>query len=128
MSEPAQALSQVIGRGSAHEGAHHWRTQRLTALALLILAPWLVISLLLLPDLEYATVRGWSAHLGNAALLALFTVCACWHSQLGVQVVIEDYVRPPVRMVALVMSVFAHVLLGVLALVAVLRLALGPAS
>ena len=33
MSDPAQALSRVLGRGSAHEGAHHWCVQRLTALA-----------------------------------------------------------------------------------------------
>jgi succinate dehydrogenase / fumarate reductase membrane anchor subunit len=127
VSSAAQALSKVLGRGSAHEGAHHWRVQRLTALALLLLGPWFVISLLLLPELGYDTLRAWASGLVNAALLALFVVSACWHSQLGVQVVIEDYVRGWPRMAALVVSAFVHVLLGVLGVLAVVRLALGTA-
>jgi succinate dehydrogenase / fumarate reductase membrane anchor subunit len=125
MSGAAQALSKVLGKGSAHEGAHHWRVQRLSALALLLLGPWLLISLLLLPDLGYATLRAWAAGLLNAALLALLVVSACWHSQLGVQVVIEDYVQGWLRMATLIVSAFAHALLGVLGVLAVVRLALG---
>ena len=124
MSNAAQALSRVLGRGSAHEGAHHWRVQRLTALALLVLGPWLLISLVLLPDLQFTTLRAWASGLVNAALLALFVLAACWHSQLGLQVVIEDYVRGWLRMATLVASAFLHVLLGVLGLIAVARLAL----
>ena len=91
MSDPAQALSRVLGHGSAHEGAHHWRVQRLTALALLMLVPWLLVSLALLPDLSWPTVHAWVSGLWHAALLVVLVLCACWHSQLGVQVVIEDY-------------------------------------
>lgn len=125
MSGPAQALSRVLGRGSAHEGAHHWRTQRFTALALLLLGPWLVISLLLLPGLDHATLAGWASGLVNATLLALLVISASWHSQLGVQVVLEDYVKGWLRMAAIIVSAFAHVLLAVLGLLAVVRLALG---
>lgn len=128
MSESARALSRVLGHGSAHEGAHHWRAQRLTALALLLLLPWFVISLALLPDLGYATLRDWAGHLVNATLLALLLLAACWHSQLGVQVVIEDYVRGGLRMASLIASAFLHVLLGVLGLLAIVRLAVGTAS
>lgn len=128
MSESASALSRVLGHGSAHEGAHHWRVQRLTALALLLLLPWFVISLALLPDLGFATLREWAGSLVNATLLALLLLAACWHSQLGVQVVIEDYVGGGLRVVSLIASAFLHVLLGVLGLLAILRLALGTAS
>jgi succinate dehydrogenase / fumarate reductase membrane anchor subunit len=127
MSDAAQALSRVLGRGSAHEGAHHWRTQRLTALALLVLGPWLIISLALLPDLQYDTLRGWAAGLVNATLLALLVVTACWHSQLGLQVVIEDYSRGVPRMAGLVISAFIHVVLGALGVLAIVRIALGAA-
>jgi succinate dehydrogenase / fumarate reductase membrane anchor subunit len=127
MSEAAQALSRVLGRGSAHEGAHHWRAQRLTALGLLLLGPWLVISLALLPDLQFGTLREWASGLFNATLLALLVISGCWHSQLGVQVVIEDYVKGAPGIASLIASAFIHVLLAALGLLAIVRLALGPA-
>jgi succinate dehydrogenase / fumarate reductase membrane anchor subunit len=124
MSDAAQALSKVLGRGSAHEGAHHWRAQRLTAIALVLLGLWFVISLALLPDCSYGEVTLWASTLWNAALLALFVSAACWHSQLGVQVVIEDYVHGWLRPAALVLSGFIHVLLAVLGVLAIVRIAL----
>lgn len=120
-----RALSRVRGLGSAHEGAHHWRTQRLTALALVALGPWLVVSLLLLPDLGYATLRAWSSNLFNGSLLALLVIVACWHAQLGVQVVIEDYLQGWLRPASLVVSAFIHVVLATLSVLAIVRIALG---
>jgi len=125
MSDSAQALSKVLGRGSAHEGAHHWRAQRLTAVALLLLGGWFVISLALLPDYSYVTVNAWASGLCNATLLALFAGAACWHSQLGVQVVIEDYVHGWLRPASLIASGFIHVLLAGLSVLAIVRIALG---
>jgi succinate dehydrogenase / fumarate reductase membrane anchor subunit len=123
MSDPAQALSRVLGHGSAHEGAHHWRVQRLTALGLLMLVPWLLVSLALLPDLSWPIVHRWMSGLWHAALLVLLVLCGCWHSQLGVQVVIEDYVRAAPRRVALVVSAFLHVLLAAVGVLSVMRVA-----
>ncbi|HMA12835.1 MAG TPA: succinate dehydrogenase, hydrophobic membrane anchor protein [Steroidobacteraceae bacterium] len=123
MSDPAQALSRVLGRGSAHEGAHHWRAQRVTAVALVLLVPWLLVSLATLPDLSWGTVHGWMSGLGHAALLVLLVLASCWHSQLGVQVVIEDYVRGAPRMAALLVSAFLHVLLAAVGVLAVMRVA-----
>ena len=123
MSDPAQALSRVLGHGSAHEGAHHWRVQRLTALALLMLVPWLLVSLALLPDLSWPAVHAWVSGLWHAALLVVLVLCACWHSQLGVQVVIEDYVQSAPRRFALVVSAFLHVLLAAVGVLAVMRVA-----
>lgn len=126
MKDGSQALSRVLGLGSAHEGAHHWRTQRLTALALLLLGPWLLVSLLLQPALDYPTLRAWASGLVNGTLLALLVALACWHSQLGVQVVIEDYTRGWARMTGLILNAFAHLLLGALGLLSIVRLVLGP--
>jgi succinate dehydrogenase / fumarate reductase, membrane anchor subunit len=123
MSDPAQALSRVLGRGSAHEGAHHWRVQRVTAVALVLLVPWLLISLATLPDLAWPSVHGFMSSLGHAALLVLLVIAATWHSQLGVQVIIEDYVRGALRMAALLISTFLHVLLAAVAVLAVMRVA-----
>jgi succinate dehydrogenase / fumarate reductase, membrane anchor subunit len=125
MSDAGEALSKVLGQGSAHEGAHHWRVQRLTAIAVLLLGIWFTVSLLLLPDFSYAAVKAWASGLANAALLALLVAAACWHSQLGVQIVIEDYVHGWLRPASLVLSAFLHVLLAVFGVLAIVRIALG---
>jgi succinate dehydrogenase / fumarate reductase, membrane anchor subunit len=125
MSDSAQALSKVLGLGSAHEGAHHWRAQRLTAIALVLLGAWFAVSLALLPNYSYGEVLVWASSLWNATLLALFVGAACWHSQLGVQVVIEDYVHGWLRPASLVLSGFIHLLLAALAVLAIVRIALG---
>jgi succinate dehydrogenase / fumarate reductase membrane anchor subunit len=70
----------------------HWRNQRISAIALVPLGIWFLYALLGLPTLDYVTVTTWFAEPLQALLLLLFAWCALWHSALGVQVVIEDYV------------------------------------
>jgi succinate dehydrogenase / fumarate reductase, membrane anchor subunit len=116
-------IGRVLGRGSAHEGAHHWWMQRVTAIALLPLTLWFLISLLLLPDWHYGTVATWIGTLSHGVLLALLLLCLCWHSQLGVQVVIEDYVhRPAIKVASLLVVSFAHVLLATAGVFSIIRL------
>ncbi|MGQ0429607.1 MAG: succinate dehydrogenase, hydrophobic membrane anchor protein [Gammaproteobacteria bacterium] len=70
----------------------HWRSQRLSAMALVLLGGWFLWSLLSLPDPGYASVRAWLAAPAQAALMLLFSWCALWHSAQGVQAVVDDYV------------------------------------
>ena len=70
----------------------HWRNQRVSAIALLPLGFWFLYMLLKLPSFDHATVTAWIAEPLQALLLSLFAWCALWHSALGVQVVVEDYV------------------------------------
>jgi succinate dehydrogenase membrane anchor subunit len=121
-------LGRVLGLGSAKDGVHHWWVQRLTSVALIPLAVWLLVSLLALPSLDYTTVHGWIAHGWTALILSLVIGVATWHSQLGVQVIIEDYVHSGVKTVALVFSSFAHTLVGAAAIFATLRIAFGGAA
>jgi succinate dehydrogenase / fumarate reductase membrane anchor subunit len=119
------AMGQVLGTGSVHHGTHHWWMQRVTAVALALLSIWFVVSLLLLPDLSWDSVHDWLAHPFSALLTALLALTACWHSQMGVQVVIEDYVHGATsKTLTLLLSTFAHVLIAGAALLAVLRIAL----
>ena len=122
-------LGRVLGRGAAKEGVHHWWVQRLTAVALAPLAIWFLVSLLSLPSLDYATVRLWLHEDSTALLLMLFVVTAAWHSQLGVRVVIEDYVaNRGTRIVALALSNYLHVLAAAAGVFAILKVALGGAA
>jgi succinate dehydrogenase / fumarate reductase membrane anchor subunit len=118
-------LGKVLGLGSAKEGASHWWSQRVTAVGLVLLTPWFLLSLLALGDLSYASVVNWIGAPINAVLLSLLVVTLAYHAQLGLQVVIEDYVaHKGTRIVVMMIINFAMLLLGVLGVFAVLRVAL----
>jgi len=119
-------LSKVQDLGSAGNAVHHWCVQRLTSVALVPLAVWLLVSLMTLPSLDFVTLVSWIAGTWTATLLTLFVIIASWHSSLGVQVVLEDYVHDHgLKTVSLVLSGFVHALLGALGVFAVLRIAFG---
>src|SRR6516225_9879201 len=106
-------LGRVEGLGSAKSGVHHWWLQRLTSIALVPLTIWFMVSLLSLPSLDHVTVLAWMAQSWTALLLILLVLVATWHSQLGVRVVVEDYVHGSgARTLTLVLIGFAHVLLA----------------
>lgn len=117
-------LARVLGKGSAHEGVHHWRAQRTTALAMVPLTLWFLFSILALPDLGFSSVTGWLSHPWSAVLACLLVVCVGWHSSLGVQVVIEDYVHGPLGFACLLANSAVHVLFVAAGVFAVLRIAL----
>jgi len=122
-------LGKVLGAGSAKQGVHHWWMQRLTSVALVPLSIWFVVSLLSLPSFDHATVVAWMGQSWTALLLILFVLVAAWHSQLGVRVVVEDYVHGAgARTVTLVSVMFAHTLIGAAGVFAVLRVAFGAAQ
>jgi succinate dehydrogenase / fumarate reductase membrane anchor subunit len=117
----------VLGYGAAKEGAvAHWWVQRLTSIALIPLSLWFVCSLLFLPSLDHATLVAWMSGNLTALLLILFILTATRHSQLGIQVVIEDYVHSHgTKTLTLVVVTFAHVLVAAAATFAVLKVAFG---
>jgi len=121
-------LGRVLGAGSAKEGVHHWCMQRLTSLALVPLTIWFVVSLLSLPSFEHVTVISWMAQTWTALLLILFILVATWHSQLGVRVVVEDYVHGGAKTLTLVLITFIHALVAAAGVFAVLKVAFGSAS
>ena len=118
-------LGRVLGRGSAGEGVGHWWMQRVTAIALLPLTSWFVIALLGHPLQSFEAMRGWLGQPYVAVLTILLVFTLAWHSKLGVQVVLEDYVHGKgAKTVLLLLSTFVHVAAGVAAIFAILVLAL----
>lgn len=117
-------LGAVLGRGAARGGVHHWWMQRVTAVALVPLTLWLLVSLLRLPLTDYVAVTRWIAAGWDPVWLSLTVLVMAWHSQLGVQVVIEDYVHGNAIKTASLLAVkFAHVLIAAAGVYAVLRIA-----
>ncbi|MGC3980736.1 MAG: succinate dehydrogenase, hydrophobic membrane anchor protein [Steroidobacteraceae bacterium] len=122
-------LGKVLGLGSAKAGAHHWWVQRVSAVGLLLLAPWFLFSLIALGDLSYANVVGWIATPINTVLLSLLVLTVTYHAQLGLQVVVEDYVAAKgTKVVVLLLINFALLVLGVLGVFSVLRIAFGTVT
>jgi succinate dehydrogenase / fumarate reductase membrane anchor subunit len=86
-------LARARGLGSAKEGVSHWMLQRLTAVGLIFLTLWFVITVLSLIHADYATARASIARPWNAVMLIALIVTMFRHAVLGLQVVIEDYVH-----------------------------------
>jgi succinate dehydrogenase / fumarate reductase membrane anchor subunit len=119
-------LARARGLGSAKAGVHHWWAQRLTAIALIPLVVWFAVSLVMMSGAEYEVVRAWIGSPVVMVLLILTIAVGLHHAQLGVQVVIEDYVHSDGFKLALIVLVrFLAVLFGLAAIVAILSIGFG---
>ena len=121
-------LGHVLGSGSAKDGTGHWWAQRVSAVGLLLLGLWFLWSLTNIAGFAQAQVTTWISNPCNSVMLLLLCGTLAWHSSLGVQVVIEDYVHGPLLKVCLLLlNRFAHVFVAITAAFAVLRISLGNA-
>ena len=126
MEDRRTPLARVRGLGSAKDGVGHWWAQRLTAIALIPLVVWFAISLVMLSGADYTVVRAWIGSPLVMMLLILTIGIGLHHGQLGLQVVIEDYVGNDGWKLALIVIVkFIAVLFGLGAIVAILRIGFG---
>jgi succinate dehydrogenase / fumarate reductase membrane anchor subunit len=119
-------LGRVLGLGSAKSGTGHWLGQRVSAIALIPLALWFVFSLLLLPNLDYASTRAWLQWPVSGFLAITLVAVVAYHSYLGTTVVVEDYVHEEgLKLLGLLLLRFLHVLVAGAAIFAILRIAFG---
>ena len=122
-------LGRVLGLGSAKDGTGHWWAQRVSSVALGPLMLWLVYSLVQMArdgGADYLAVVDWVSAPFNTVALLLLIPTLLYHSHLGVQVVIEDYIHADgVKVVALLAQKFIHAAFAAAGILAVLRLSLG---
>ncbi len=106
-------------------GSGDWLLQRLSALLLLPLGLWFSYSLVTRVDLSRG---GWLAFVAapwHAGALIVFLLAVLLHSELGVQVVIEDYVaRGPRERTLRVASQIVHFVAAVIGAFAILHIAM----
>ena len=122
------SIGRVRGLGSSHHGTHHFLASRLSAVGNLVLLPYLLVSLLLLPSYDYASVHGWLAQPVAATALILTFINTFYHARLGVQVMLEDYVHDaPGKLVAWVLVNFVPFAGAAFGVISVIRIALGGA-
>lgn len=118
-------LGRVRGTGAAHSGVHHWYLEQVTAMALVPLTLWFIYSLMRLAGAPLEAVADWAGHPVNTVLLLALIGITFHHMQLGLQVVYEDYINAKWLMnIVILATKAAALLLGLMASVAVLKLAL----
>lgn len=119
-------LATARGLGSAKSGTHHWWAQRVTAVALVPLVIWFVIGLVMHAGASYEEARAWIGSPISATLMICLIVATFHHAQLGLQVVIEDYIHAePCKTAALLIVKGGTFFLGVLGVLSVVRIAIG---
>ena len=119
-------LGRARGMGAAKTGVGHFIGQRVSAVALVFLVLWGVFSALTLARGGYSDAVSWLHNPINATLLALTVIAASYHMQLGMRVIVEDYIHKPMsKTLLLLLNVFVAWGAGALALVSLLKVAVG---
>ena len=88
-------LATARGLGSAKSGFGHWWAQRLSAVVLALLTPFIVYCLAKYGIADYAQLQAMFAKPWWSGVLVLYVLALFWHARLGLQVVVEDYVHSP---------------------------------
>lgn len=116
-------LAKARGLGSAHEGAHHWLAERITAVAILPLVLWLIWSMVQLRGLSYWEFTQWLSQPWNTALMILFIAGVYHHATTGLQVVIEDYVASnAAKLIQITLVKMAFAFMAVASIVSILKI------
>jgi len=125
MADLRSPLSKARGLGSAKEGTGHFWHQRLTSLLMIPLVLWLGFSLASMP-VDHATLVAWIGRPPVTVALLLLITALFYHAQLGLQVVIEDYVASHAkRAVSLLFANLVCLLAGLVGVVSVLKISFG---
>ena len=112
--------------GSAKEGSDHFWKQRVTGVANLILAMYLVWLLVSLAGADHATVAATLARPEIALPMILLILSGVIHMRLGMQTIIEDYVHVEgAKIVLLMLNTFFAVTVGAASILGVLKLFFG---
>lgn len=113
-----------IDKHIAHIGSKHWLFQRLSAIALIPLISWFVFSLAVLGKSNFESSINFITFFPNTILFIILIFVAFWHAQLGLQVVIEDYISSKKIQSPLIFFIKSLLnLLGIVAILSILKIA-----
>lgn len=122
-------LANARGLGSAKSGVAHWWAQRVSAVALIPLSLWFVGCVIAHVGADYDSVIAWLSSPFQAVLMIVYLAAIFHHSQLGLQVIAEDYIHTGwVKIATVIILQFINILLAVAAIISVLMIVLGAAG
>ncbi len=116
-------LGRARGLGSARAGSAHWWAQRVTALALVPLSLWFICAAIRLAGASRSDVAYWLHAPVPVVLMICLVIATFYHLQLGLQVVIEDYLQDDaLRLASILLIRAAAFVLALACIVSVLHL------
>ncbi len=119
-------ISVARGLGSSKNGLGHWWMQRLTAIGLVPLVLWFVVSIISLSGQSHDQVVTWLRSLPHSVSLSIFLIISLYHANLGLQAIFEDYIQARwLQLSARIVAAFAAVLAGFAGVFSLLGLAFG---
>ena len=116
--EPSKRSRLIRGE----KGTGHWRWQRFSALLLIPLSLWLIVSFSKVVYSEYDQSLAWASLPFVSFLLGVTLVNLLFHGHLGIVVVIDDYVRGPWRKRAIRISALLTAFTGLSTIAAIVAL------
>lgn len=126
MTDMRTPLSRVRGRGSAKSGTDHFWLQRLTAVANVPLAIFVLASIVALVGADYATVKTYLSMPVVSILFLLLILSGVYHMRIGMKEIIEDYVNGEgMKLLSIIGNNFFAAVVGLACIYAVLKLGLG---
>lgn len=119
-------LSLAIKNNLLEGASAHWWSQRVSAFFLTILFVWLTFSFGNIENYEYDAVISWISGILNSMMLLLLSITMTYHSSLGLEVIIEDYIHTrKTRKYSLVLNKVIHLLLAVVTIVSIFFISMG---
>lgn len=120
--------ARVEGLGASHHGAGTWLKERVSSILLVPLSIWGLYSAYRLINAGYDGVINWMKLPLNAVLLILLVLTSIYHMQLGVRVVVEDYLHKPLgKGLFLLLNLIICLFLAAAAVFSILKIAFGSA-
>jgi succinate dehydrogenase / fumarate reductase, membrane anchor subunit len=119
-------LGRVRSKGSAKSGTEHFIGERVSSVALAVLSIWFLVLALSGLGGGFDAARALLTHPANAVAMILFVIASFYHMQLGLTVIVEDYIaRPLTRSALLVLNAFICWAFAALGVFAILKISLG---
>ena len=115
-------LADAAGLGPSRTGVEDWRAQRVSAIALVPLTLWFAASIIAHSGSDHAAFVNWLRSPASAILMILLLIALFHHTALGLQVVIEDYIRAGAKLATLILMRLPCLALAVAGIVATLRI------
>lgn len=94
MSGPGKTFVNGVKVSERH-GAGDWTAERASSLVLVPLTLWGLWSGYILSGGGYDAALGWFRSPVNASLLAVTLLVSVWHMQMGLKVIVDDYIHKP---------------------------------